>query len=126
MQCARPFWMTSSTFRPIVVWLVFAIVAIRSLSGAICIEGEIERAERVAHQCVQFDLECSASSEHGIDLGDDSCYQVFWGYHLLAHGAWDGVLEPRVTLAMNPVLHALMRTLVLQVFPAEIFHPPKH
>jgi hypothetical protein len=112
-----------TTRKSIVIFLIFCFIAIRVSAGHIYIANSIERVEISSGTCLSIDSNCSINKNNQIDLGDNPNIKLNLTYHLL------GDLINTETLLTDNAPHltplAFNNTLLLSLFLADIFHPPK-
>lgn len=110
--------------RTLVMLLLCCVFAVRVLSGLTFIHAGIENAETYAGICLAADPHCVVTAPSQVQLEDTPSCALNLSLHLLSGPALP--LDTSVVLARLPqVLHARALQLLLQVFPASIFHPPK-
>lgn len=108
----------------LVLLLVCFVFAVRVLSGQTFISSAVEHAEIYSGTCLSIDPHCYVNEHQQVELEDDPSSALNLSFHLLSSPA--AVLTGLLAFAPLPhALHGHALSLLLQVFPSSIFHPPR-
>ena len=104
--------------------LICFVFAVRVLSGQTYVSSAIEHAEVYSGTCLAIDPHCHVNEHQQVELEDDPSSALNLSFHLLSSpaSALTGLL---VSVSLPHALHGHAPSLLLQVFPSSIFHPPR-